>query len=96
MSLVTQDTSYALRLFRKTPVITLIVVLTLAIGIGANTALFSVVDGILLRPLPFAESDRIARIWLSFPGISLPPRTEITLMPETDGDSRCWRSSCRK
>ncbi len=58
-----QDVRYGLRSLRASPAFTLAVVLTLALGIGANTAIFSVVHGVLLRALPYADADRIAVVW---------------------------------
>jgi putative ABC transport system permease protein len=62
----TQDLPYAWRRLRREPAYALFVVLTLALGIGANVAVFSVVNGVLLKPLPYAESNRLVAVWGRF------------------------------
>src|SRR5271170_1575131 len=66
-----QDFRYALRMLRKNLVLTLVILASLAIGIGANSAIFSVVDALLLRPLPYPHPDRLAAVWLHSPAIGI-------------------------
>jgi predicted permease len=67
-----QDIRYALRSLRKQPIFTLIAILTLSLGIGANTAIFSLVYQILLRPLPYGDAGRLVFVWNTYPLMGLP------------------------
>ena len=71
MSLWLQDLRYAFRVLRKNVVLTLVILASLGIGIGANSAIFSVVNALLLKPLPYPHPDRLAAIWLHSPGIGI-------------------------
>lgn len=71
MHILFQDVRFALRTLVDKPVLTFAIVLSLAIGIGANSAIFSVVHALLLSPLPYPQPERLAAIWIHSPGIGI-------------------------
>jgi putative ABC transport system permease protein len=71
MQTFVQDLKYALRMLKKYPAFTAVAILTLAVGIGANSAIFSVLNSVLLRPLPFRNPDQLVRVYSEFPGMQL-------------------------
>src|SRR5436309_1782151 len=88
---VWQDIRYGSRMLRKQPGFTLVAILTLALGVGAATTIFSVVDAVLRRPLPYAEADRLAMVWED---VNLPAYKNAAngLAP---GNVRDWRARNR-
>lgn len=66
-----RDCKFTLRRLARTPVFTLATLVTLALGIGANTAIFTVINGVLLKPLPFANPDQLIGVWQTAPGVNI-------------------------
>ena len=71
MTPIVDDIRHAARVLRQSPGFTAAAMLTLAIGIGANTAVFSITHALLIRPLPFANADRLVILWNRSPGLNI-------------------------
>ncbi len=71
MNALVKDLAYACRMLAKGPGFTLAAILSLAIGIGANTSIFSIINALLLRPLPYADAERLAILWNRSPGLNI-------------------------
>jgi len=82
METLISDIKYGWRLIVKNPFFSMTVVVVLALGIGANTALFSVINAVLLKPLPYQDAEQLVMLWQRFPGIGLPKDQNFTSPPE--------------
>src|SRR5262249_20013805 len=82
MDTLLQDIRYGLRILIKKPTFAVVAILTLALGVGASTAIFSIVNAVLVRSLPFPDPDRLVRIYFNNPGVGL--RSVRFSVPELD------------
>jgi predicted permease len=89
MGTLWQDMRYGARMLMKRPGFTVVAVLALTLGIGACTAIFSVVNAVLLRPLPFNEPERLVMVWGSAPQLG------FDILPPTAGESLDWRDQTK-
>jgi putative ABC transport system permease protein len=86
LSTLLQDLRFGVRMLTKNLGFTAVTLLTLALGIGANTAIFSLVNAIILRPLPYPDSDRVVTIWVT------EPSGPGNLYPDTGPDFVDWKA----
>lgn len=86
MGTLLQDLKYGVRMLMKNPGFTMVAVLTLALGIGANTAIFSVINAELLQPLPYRDPGRLVRVWTTI------ARGSLSRFSTSYPDFADWRS----
>src|SRR5262245_64043325 len=89
MQTLWQDLRYGARMLLKKPGFTLVAIITLALGIGANAAIFSVINSVLLRPLPYPQPERLVWIWGTNPSADI--KQETASLP----DFVDWKEQCQ-
>jgi putative ABC transport system permease protein len=82
MGWLLQDVRYGCRVLRRSPGFTIIAVLALALGIGATSVIFSVIDAVILKPLPYRDPQRLVQLWMRFTGIGIPNDQNWVSAPE--------------
>ena len=92
MAIPGNQIKHIMRRLRRSPMFTAITLVTLAIGIGANTAVFSVIEGVLLKPLPYAAPDEFVGVWLTAPGIGI---KDVNMSPSSYFIFRAYHARAR-
>src|ERR1700693_1595236 len=82
MDTLLQDARYTFRMLLRSPAFTLIAILALALGIGVNTAIFSFVNSVVLKPLPYAQPEQLVQLWMRFTNIGIPNDLNWVSAPE--------------
>ena len=90
MTDLVRDVRHAARRLARTPMFTLATLLTLALGIGANVAIFTIVNTVLLKPLPFREADRLVGLWQTAPGVDIEDLSIPSVIDFEDTAALTW------